>query len=182
MTWAKLKVPDAELMTASYVPFTELAAGRAVQLVSSEYPQGYRDTASDSVKGYRLRPETWPENADTACQCQGTVGIDAPCSDMTCFLRKSRCTVDGVPVAELALLIKPVAFLVTVEHGTHELTRVFFHGEKFQVGVDTQRLGGIGIGNVDYRTQGGLRITWDHGYEMFIPSGHCQVTWRLPSS
>jgi hypothetical protein len=91
-----------------------------------------------------------------------------------------RCTVDGLEVVELAVLIKPVAFLVTIEHGTHELTRVYFHKEKFQVGVDTQRLGGIGIQRVDYRTQTGLRVTWDHGYEMFIPSAHCQATWRLP--
>lgn len=88
------------------------------------------------------------------------------------------CTVDGRPVSELAVLIKPVAFLVTVEHGTHELTRVFFHGGRFAVGVDTQRLGGIGLRSVDYRMTNGLRITWDHGYEMFIPSGHCQATWK----
>ena len=93
-----------------------------------------------------------------------------------------RCTVDGRPVAELAVLIKPVAFLITVEHGQHELTRMYFHNDKFTVGIDTQRLGGIGVERVDYKTEHGLRVTWQHGYEMFIPATHCQATWKLPDS
>lgn len=173
-----------------YVEELAVAAGRAVRT-------GEKHPTLDMVKGYMLRPEKWAENADLSCQCQGTVGTDSPCSDPACYLRVKDhgfvattpegpvlvlppCTVNDRPVSELAILIKPVAFLVTTENGTHELTRVFYQRGEFSVGVDTRRLGGIAIKSVDYNTAEGLRIHWERGYEMFIPSSHCQATWKLP--
>jgi hypothetical protein len=89
------------------------------------------------------------------------------------------CTVDGVQVVELAVMFKPVALLVTTEHGVHELTRCYFQKGKFAFGVDMTRIGGIGVTGVEYKTDRGLQLHLDHGYELFIPAGHCQATWRL---
>lgn len=89
------------------------------------------------------------------------------------------CTVDGEPVDELAVLIKPVAFLSTTQHGTHELSRCFYQNKKFSVGPDIERLGGIRIVAAKYSTERGLALTFDHGYRMFLPAGHCQATWKV---
>jgi hypothetical protein len=93
-----------------------------------------------------------------------------------------KCTVDGAGVAELAVLVKPVAFFVTTEHGTHEISRCYFQNGKFTYGVDLQRLGGVGTRSADYQPGRGLLIHFEHGYEMFIPMSHCQATWRLPDA
>ena len=90
------------------------------------------------------------------------------------------CTVDGLEVEELAVLFKPSAFLVTLGNGTHELTRTFYHRGQFTVGTDIRRLGGLGVERVAYDTQKGLRVSFERGYEVFIPSSHCQATWKLP--
>lgn len=92
------------------------------------------------------------------------------------------CTVDGAPVEELAVLIKPVAFLSTTQHGTHELSRCFYQHKKFSVGPDLERLGGIRILTAQYSTERGLALMFDHGYRMFLPASHCQATWRVAAS
>lgn len=91
------------------------------------------------------------------------------------------CTVDGIQVVELAVLFKPLAHLVTTSNGVHELTRCYFQNEKFAFGVDMTRIGGISATGVEYSTGAGLRLHLEKGYELFIPSSHCQATWRLPN-
>lgn len=92
------------------------------------------------------------------------------------------CSVDGNSVSELAVLIKPVAFLVTTSNGTHEVGRCFFQSGKFTVGPDLRRIGGIGIESAEYFPERGLYVHLEHGYELFAPSSHCQATWRLPDA
>jgi hypothetical protein len=171
------QTPYTQAVGEGYVEEAAVASGRAVRT-------GEKHPTLDMVKGYMLRPEKWRENADLSCQCQGTVGIDSPCNDPSCYLRPTptppRCTVDEQPVEELAILIKPVAFLVTTEHGTHEFTRLYFQKGEFSLGVDLKRLGGIAVRAAEFDTgrAPGLRIHFDKGYEMFIPREHCQATWR----
>lgn len=162
-------VSEQNLMSAGWVSHQALLLGKAIMYVSSEYPKGYRKAASDDAKG-ELVPE--PQS----------VHITVPPVNATFDAGPPLARVDGVPVAELAILVKPVAFLVTVEHGTHEVGRVYMHKGKFSVGVDTQRIGGISLTSVEYDTTKGLRIHLDHGYEMFIPVSHCQGTWKLPDA
>jgi hypothetical protein len=153
-----------------------IVAGKAVAT-------GPLDLATRTFPGYELRPEKWAENADTACQCQGTVGIDSPCSDPTCYLRPpadERCTVNGTPVVELAVLVKPVSLFVTTDSGNHEISRMFFHGGKFLYGSGLERMGGIGTRAVNYKPAEGMYIHLERGYEIFIPESHCQATWKLP--
>lgn len=88
------------------------------------------------------------------------------------------CTVNGVEVSELAVIIKPVAFLVTTENGTHEIGRCWFQKGVFTVGPDLRRIGGIGIESVEYNPELGLAMHLEKGYELFIPSSHCSATWR----
>lgn len=88
------------------------------------------------------------------------------------------CTVNGRMVSELAVLIKPVAFLVTSGNGTHEVPRCYFQDGKFTVGPDTKRIGGIGLKSVEYFPERGLYIHLEQGYELFAPSDHCQATWK----
>lgn len=89
------------------------------------------------------------------------------------------CTVDGVQVAELAIIIKPVAFLVTTGNGVHEISRCYFQKGRFAFGVDMTRIGGITAVAVEYQPARGLQIHLEKGYELFVPAGNCQATWRL---
>lgn len=157
---------------------------RKAVVVGRAVATGPLDPTTDTYPGYVLREEKWTENADLSCQCQGTVGIDSPCSDPTCYLKgppPPSCTVNGTQVQELAVLVKPVALFVTTDSGNHEITRMFFHGGKFLYGSGQERLGGIGTVSVEYKTTEGMYIHLERGYEIFIPESHCQATWRLPS-
>lgn len=89
-----------------------------------------------------------------------------------------RCLVDGAEVVELAVHIKPVAFLVTIADGTHEVSRCFYSGDRFTFGPDLSRLGALSAERVEYRTREGLTMTFTKGYTLFVPTGHCQATWR----
>lgn len=91
------------------------------------------------------------------------------------------CTVDGVAVAELTITIKPVALLVTIDTGVHEVNRCWFQRGAFRLGVDIGRIGGLEVTGAEFNTHGGaagLRLHFTHNYEMFIPADHCQSTWR----
>lgn len=141
-----------------YVTERAIASGEAVATTTRDYPHGFRHLTLDMRKGTFVRP---------------SAPAPAPPAPLSC-------TVDGVEVSELAVLVKPVAFFVTTEHGTHEVSRCYFHKGKFQYGVDMQRLGGIGTKSAEYTPGRGLLIHFEHGYEMFVPMSHCQATWRLP--
>lgn len=168
MTAATQIVSEERLLSAGWVSAMDTYAGKAIMFVSSEYPKGYRHPEKDMVKGVGV---VEPAITETPARVDesGRPVILAP-----------QCTVEGKPVTELAVLIKPTAFLVTLEHGTHELSRVYFQKGKFSVGVDTQRLGGIGIETADYDPARGLGVRWQHGYVLFVPQSHCQATWKLP--
>ena len=168
MKYLKQQVTEAELMAAGWVDVKSLIVGEAVAFVSPEFPNGYRHTELDAMKGRRLN-----DNAATT-----TPHLE----QVRAALSKYLCTVDGKPVAELAVLIKPVAFLVTTDNGTHEIGRCYFQGDKFTVGPDLRRIGGIGIDSVEYFPERGLYLHLEKDYELFVPSSHCQATWkRLPA-
>lgn len=164
MSHATTIVSEQRLLSAGWVTESQLASGAAIAYLSSDFPKGYREATSDRMKG-----ELVPLTTTHLEEVRATPLKYAP-----------SCTVDGVEVDELAVLVKPVAFLVTTEHGVHEVTRCYFQKGKFQFGVDLARLGGLGAKSVEYRPEHGLLIHFDHGYEMFVPVSHCQATWRLP--
>lgn len=150
---------EARALADGYVPETAIAAGIAEATVTRDYPHGFGHPTLAMRKGkFRTAAEPGP----------------APSAPLSC-------TVDGVAVAELAVLIKPVAFFVTTEHGTHEVSRCYFQGGQFKYGVDMTRLGGVSTLKGEYFPDRGLLIHFQHGYKMFVPVGHCQATWRLPS-
>lgn len=159
-------VSEQNLLSAGWVSNLSIQAGTAIKYLSSEYPNGYLKASSDDFKG-ELVPATTPHLE----QVREVLTEKFP----------PLCTVDGVAVDELAVLVKPVAFFVTTEHGTHEVSRCYYQRGKFQYGVDMQRLGGIGTRSAEYQPGRGLLIHFEHGYEMFIPMSHCQATWRLPA-
>lgn len=144
-------------LAEGYVPEMYIRNGRAVATVSREYPRGIRHAEMDMRIGKMLAP-TPP------------APVVAPLS----------CKVGGVEVEELAIMVKPCAFFVTTEHGTHEINRCYFQKGKFQYGVDMQRLGGVGTRSAEYIPGQGLRLHMDFGYEVAVPDSHCQATWRLP--
>lgn len=154
------KVSATALEEAGWVEAMTVAAGKAVLFWTDEYPGGSHHPGLDMVKGLSIAAAPPPPPPESP----------------------KSCTVDGVQVDELAVLVKPVAFFVTTEHGTHEVSRCYFQKGKFQYGVDMQRLGGVGTRSAEYQPGRGLLIHFDHGYEMFIPMSHCQATWRLPES
>lgn len=140
-----------------YVPEVAIQAKLAAPTTSRDYPLGIRHPALDMRKGVFLKP---PEPV-------------APPPVLSC-------RVDGVEVEELAVLIKPTAFLVTTGNGTHEINRCYFQSGAFAFGVDMKRIGGISAAAVEYFPERGLYLHLERGYELFVPSGHCQATWRKP--
>lgn len=89
-----------------------------------------------------------------------------------------KCTVLGQPVTELAVIIKPVAFLVTTTDGTFEVGRCWYQKGEFSVGVEMRRFGPLQIEHANYEPTSGLHIHLSRGYEMFIPYNQCSATWR----
>jgi hypothetical protein len=160
-------VSEQRLMAAGWVNSETVSAGRAVKFLSSEYPNGYRHRDQDMVKGEGI-PET------------STPHLEEVREMLEAKLAQPLCRVGGVEVVELALLIKPTAFLVTTANGTHEINRCYFQSGAFAFGVDMKRIGGIAARSVEYFPERGLYLHLEKGYEMFIPSSHCSATWRLP--
>lgn len=142
------ETPFTRAVAAGYVDERAVRAGLAIRT-------GEKHGSLDMVKGHML----------LACAI-----IEPPAAP--------KCTVDGEPVDELAVLVKPCAFFVTTQNGTHEVNRCYFHDGVFKYGVDISRIGGCATERVEYNTREGLRIHFDKGYEMFIPVSHCQGSWR----
>lgn len=164
-----MKVSEEMLMhpNTEWVEVQSVLAGTAVKYVTNEFPNGYIKTDEDMVRGHYIRFD------------QTTPHLEEVRAAMTKHLRP-RCTVDGVVVEELAVLVKPVGFLVTTSNGTHEITRCFYQKDRFTYGVDVERLGGLATESVEYQPEHGMRIHFAKGYEMFVPASHCQATWKLP--
>ncbi len=157
--------PYEQAKLDGYVDEIAIAAGAAVAWRSSEYPEGLRHRDFNMRKGHML-----PVEAESPPNFATLEKMPAP--------EPPKCAVDGVAVTELAVLVKPVAFFVTTNNGTHEVGRCYFQGGEFKYGVDVTRIGGCTTRRVEYNTREGLRIHFDKGYEMFIPVSHCQGTWR----
>jgi hypothetical protein len=165
-------VSEQRLQSAGWVSYMEVAAGRATMFVSSDYPNGYRHTTEDKVKG------VYPQSAASVTPEPVHVDSEGKPVIMSNPEPVPRATVDGRPVSELAVLIKPVAFFVTIANGTYELSRCYFQNGKFTFGPDMERIGGISCQRVEFSTSSGLRMFFSQGYEMSIPQSHCQATWR----
>ena len=91
------------------------------------------------------------------------------------------CTVRGVRVREFACLFSPCAFLITLDGGSHEITRCFMMSGRFALSGGFNRLGGLSVEGADYVPEMGLTLTMSKGYRVFVPGDRCQATW-LPLS
>lgn len=86
----------------------------------------------------------------------------------------------GGACSEFYALISPAAFLVSKGNGTHELTRLYYDGDKYQVAHATQRLGGHTAVGAKYDADG-LRVTFLDGQGqsliVVVPKDRVQLTY-----
>ena len=87
--------------------------------------------------------------------------------------------VDGTPVRELFVLLRHPAFMITMDSGTHECTRIYVFDGKARAGdrLDN-RIGPGVIASVTFETGKGLRIRTSRG-TIFSPVSDCQAVWTV---
>ncbi len=89
-------------------------------------------------------------------------------------------TVNGQPVSELSALISPAAFLVTRDGGTHEVTRCYYTGGRYELaGGGRSRLGQFECRGADMAADGRLTVRFSEGYVVSIPGDRIQATHRV---
>jgi hypothetical protein len=89
-------------------------------------------------------------------------------------------TVNGRPVTELSALISPAAFLVTRDGGTHEVTRCYYTGGRYELaGGGRSRLGQFECRGADMAADGRLTVLFSEGYVVSIPGDRIQATHRV---
>lgn len=83
-------------------------------------------------------------------------------------------------MTELAILVQPAAFLVTLDGGTHEITRCYFQNGKYAISsYSNARLGQHSVVGAELRADGTLHLHFTGGYSVLIPSHRLQTTYRL---
>lgn len=91
-------------------------------------------------------------------------------------------TLDGKPLKELSLLIKPApcgpAYLITLE-STHEFSRVYYHNGKYILKENVGRLGYSSLESVDLNKEG-MILVFSTGHHVAIPRSWYVFTW-IPS-
>lgn len=97
----------------------------------------------------------------------------------------TRCTLNGSAyLTELfALVVGTPAFMVTAE-GSHEITRVYYVEDKFNLGFGPDRAGSNSasprVKSADFEPEGkGLTLQMDTGHVLRIPASRLQSTWRV---
>lgn len=88
-------------------------------------------------------------------------------------------TLDGKPLKELSLLIKPApcgpGYLITLD-STNEFSRVYYHNGRYILRENTDRLGYSRLESADL-TKDGLLLVFNTGHHVAIPRSWYVFTW-----
>jgi hypothetical protein len=87
-------------------------------------------------------------------------------------------TVAGSHVSVFNALVSPAAFLISPEHGTHEITRCYYDNGKYVVGpAGMTRLGPYTCIGADLERDF-LTLVFSGGIRVAIPVNRVQVTYQ----